>query len=59
MAEKAPKATCLLCKSKYTGTGMTKHLQSCLPKSLENQRRQQKFKAQPFFHILVKGYYLP
>jgi len=59
MAEKATKATCLLCKSKYTGTGMTKHLQSCLPKSLENQRRQQKFKAQPFFHILVKGYYSP
>ena len=59
MAEKAPKATCLLCKSKYTGTGMTKHLQSCLPKSLENQSKQQKFKSQPFFHILVKGYYSP
>ncbi|MFH1930858.1 MAG: hypothetical protein ABIN18_04610 [Pseudomonadota bacterium] len=59
MAEKTPKATCLLCKSKYTGTGMTKHLQSCLPKSLENQSKQQNFKSQPFFHILVKGYYSP
>ena len=59
MAEKSPKAMCLLCKSKYTGTGMTKHLQSCLPKSLENQSKQQKFKAQPFFYILVKGYYSP
>ena len=59
MATKAPKATCLLCKSKYTATGMTKHLQSCLPKSLENQRKQQKFKSQPFFHILVKGSYSP
>ena len=59
MAEKAPKATCLLCKSKYTGAGMTKHLQSCLPRSLENQRRQQKFEPQPFFHVLVKGYYSP
>ncbi len=59
MAEKPPKATCLLCRSKYAGTGMTKHLQSCLPKSLENQRKSQKLKSQPFFHILVKGYYSP
>ena len=59
MTTKAPKATCLLCKSKYTGTGMTKHLQSCLPKSLEKQQNHQKFKSQPFFHILVKGSYSP
>ena len=59
MTEKVQKATCLLCKSKYTGTGMTKHLQSCLPRSLENQRKSQKLKSQPFFHILVKGYYSP
>ncbi len=59
MAEKALKATCLLCKSKYAGTGMARHLQSCLPKSLENQREHKRFKPQPFFHVLVKGYYLP
>ena len=55
MATKAPKATCLLCNSKYAETGMTRHLQSCLPRSLKNQRKQQEFKARPFFHILVKG----
>lgn len=59
MTTKSPKATCLLCKSEYTGAGMTKHLQSCLPKSLGNQRKQQKFRSQPFFHILVKGAHLP
>jgi hypothetical protein len=59
MVEKILKATCLLCKSKYTGSGMTRHLQACLPKSLENQRKSQTLKSQPFFHILVKGYYLP
>ena len=59
MTIKSPKSTCLLCKSQYTGTGMTRHLQSCLPKSLDSQLKQQKFKTQPFFHILVKGYYLP
>ena len=59
MAEESPKATCLLCKSKYTGSGMTRHLQSCLPRSLENQRKSLKLKSRPFFHILVKGYYSP
>ena len=59
MSTKAPKATCLLCKSKYTGTGMTRHLQSCIPNSVKNQRKHEKFKPQPFFHILVKGYQLP
>jgi hypothetical protein len=38
---------------------MTRHLQSCLPKSRDSQLKHQKFKTQPFFHILVKGYYLP
>ena len=59
METKTPKATCLLCKAKYTGTGMTKHLQSCLSKSLENQRKQKNIKSQFFFHIQVKGVYSP
>lgn len=58
MVTEDPKATCLLCKSKYSGKGMTKHLNFCLPKSLEDQRKRQKFKSQPFFHIMVRGYYL-
>jgi len=28
---------CLLCSSTYTKAGMTRHLQSCIPKSLQNQ----------------------
>ncbi len=59
MAIETPKATCLLCKSKFSGAGMTRHLQSCLPKSLKDQRKQKKRKEKPFFHILVKGYDLP
>jgi len=59
MAIETPKATCLLCKSKYSGTGMTRHLQSCIPKSLKDQRKQKKRKEKPFFHILAKGYDSP
>jgi hypothetical protein len=59
MAQKSPQATCLLCNKKYTGTGMTRHLQSCLPKHLEVQTPKQNLKSQAFFHVLVKGYYLP
>lgn len=59
MPIKAPKATCRLCKSKYSGTGMTKHLHSCLPKSIRNELKEQKLKSQPFFHIHVKGFHSP
>ncbi|MFX0201412.1 MAG: hypothetical protein ACFFCW_35295 [Candidatus Hodarchaeota archaeon] len=55
MASRDAGSTCLLCKSKYSGAGMTRHLQSCLPKSLQ---KQQKSKSQAFYHILVRGYYL-
>ena len=59
MAKKTKKAMCLLCKANYAGSGMTKHLQSCIPKNLESQGKQKKSKSHPFFHILAKGYYLP
>jgi len=59
MTTPTPKATCLLCKSKYSGSDMTRHLQSCLPKSLEGQKKEGKTKTQPFFHILVKGFSFP
>lgn len=36
MAEKALKAKCLLCGSEFAKAGMTKHLQSCLPKDIDN-----------------------
>jgi hypothetical protein len=38
---------------------MTRHLKSCLVKSLEGGPRAQKYEAQPFFHIQVTGYYSP
>jgi hypothetical protein len=59
MAKKASKGACLLCKSSYTGAGMAKHLQSCLPEHLENQLQKKKGKSQPFFHIMVQGAYSP
>ena len=59
MATKGTSGKCLLCESVYSGTGMTKHLQSCLPKSIENQSKQKKLRAKPFFHIMVRGAYAP
>ncbi len=38
---------------------MAKHLKSCLPISIENQRKERKSKSQPFFHILVKDFHSP
>jgi hypothetical protein len=59
MAKKASKGACLLCKASYTGTGMAKHLQSCLPKHLRNQLAKKKSKSQPIFHIMAQGAYSP
>ena len=59
MAIKASKATCMLCKSKYTERGMTKHLKTCLPKRLDKALNSPTAEHQSFFHILVRGYYLP
>ena len=49
---------CSLCNSKYTKAGMTRHLKSCIPKSLRNQLEQSN-QQKPFFHILVTGQYAP
>jgi hypothetical protein len=49
---------CLLCNAKYGKAGMTRHLKSCIRKNLLVQS-QQSNRQQPFFHILVTGYYLP
>ena len=59
MAEKALKAKCLLCGSEFTKAGMIKHLQSCLPKDIDNSLKQKDLKRHPFFHILVTGSYSP
>ena len=49
---------CSLCNSRYTKAGMTRHLRSCIPKSLPNQLEQDN-RQKPFFHILVTGQYAP
>ncbi len=49
------KATCLLCKAKFSDSGMTKHLKTCLEKSFGEEKNRQSF---PFFHLLIKGKYL-
>ena len=53
MKRETLKATCLLCHAKYAGTGMGKHLQTCIPKALEKSSNQKKSNAKPFFHIMV------
>ncbi len=59
METRIPKSTCLLCNGKYTKTGMTRHMKSCLPKSLETQPKQRKQKMHSLFHIQVIGNYSP
>jgi hypothetical protein len=59
MAKKASKGACLFCKSSYTGSGMAKHLQSCLPEHLEDRLQKKKGKSQPIFHVMVQGFYSP
>jgi len=57
MEIKATKGQCLLCKSEYTGRGMTKHLKSCLPKHLETKDSKKKSKA--FYHAAVSFLHAP
>ena len=58
MSLNSPKATCLLCMAKYSDRGMTRHLQACIPKSLESGKSKTKPQIRRFFHILVRGFYL-
>jgi hypothetical protein len=50
---------CMLCNSRYKGAGMGRHLKSCLPRSLAKKTEGEKDSAQTFFHIEVRGFYLP
>ncbi len=59
MSAKGPKATCLLCDSKYTGPGMTRHLKSCLPNNMKHWAKQHEDKDQSSFHIQVRAVYSP
>lgn len=57
MKYRVPKSTCLLCHGKFTQAGMTRHLVSCLAKSL--RAAQQEHPVEPFFHLVVAGYVSP
>jgi hypothetical protein len=59
MVKKGTIGRCLLCNGIYTGFGIAKHLQSCLPKHIENRQRNNKSKSQSFFHIMVRGAHAP
>jgi hypothetical protein len=59
MARKASKGTCRLCNSVLTGTGMSKHLQSCLLKHVEGLQESKASKPGSFFHIVVQGAHAP
>jgi hypothetical protein len=59
MARKASKGTCRLCNAVLTGTGMSKHLQSCLPKHVEGLQESKGSKRGSFFHIMVQGAHAP
>ena len=59
MPKKPSKGICLLCSSSYAGTGMYKHLQSCLPKHLEDSPERERAKSGSFFHIMVQGAHFP
>lgn len=56
----ASKGTCAICKSSFTKSAMTKHLQSCMEKT---QIYEEHAKGSPsplkFFHLLVEGHHLP
>jgi len=51
MEYKAPKSTCNLCSKEYTQRGMTKHIQACLQKNLQNRH------GVPYLYVVVQGTY--
>ena len=54
------KGTCVLCKSTFDKSAMTKHLQSCMEKSQMGEKSIEKAKIpRIFFHVLVEGHGLP
>ena len=55
MARKASKGACRLCNLVLSGTGMSKHLQSCIPKHIEGLQKTKGLKAGSFFHLMVQG----
>jgi len=57
MARKQSRGTCQLCELSFSKAGMTKHLNSCIPKNIGSEDKQNR--KRKFFHIVVMGYYEP
>ncbi len=54
MEYQTPKSKCQLCKSEFTGRGLTKHLKLCLTKHLD---RKGKTRTNELFYIVVSDTY--
>ena len=56
----ALKGTCALCKSTFSKSVMTKHLQSCMGKAhIDEEHTKGSSSSLRFFHLLVEGHDLP
>ncbi|OGP74797.1 MAG: hypothetical protein A2V86_15985 [Deltaproteobacteria bacterium RBG_16_49_23] len=54
------KGTCALCKSEFGKSAMTRHLKSCIEKTLIDEKfTQGSTSLLKFFHLLVEGHHLP
>lgn len=49
MEYNTPKSTCKLCNKKYTQRGMTKHIQACLKKNMQNKH------GVPYLYVVVQS----
>ncbi len=60
MPRKALKGTCALCKSAFSKSAMTRHLQSCMGKSqIDEKSTKGSSSLLKFFHLIVEGKFLP
>jgi hypothetical protein len=59
MARLSSSGDCSLCNATLTKSAMTKHLQSCMEKTMSAEGRTKKRNQQSFFHLVVEGHGLP
>jgi hypothetical protein len=59
MAGLSSNGDCSLCNATLTKSAMTKHLKSCMEKSMSAGGSREKGNKQSFFHLVVEGHGLP
>jgi hypothetical protein len=59
MGKTSSTGTCHLCESTYTGSGISRHLATCLSKHLKNPLTHPDEKPHAVFHIRIQGLDLP